>query len=67
MIQTICRNCGRSDESEETAYYVVNLPSSDARKTVESRLMDYYESDVENHITEYARFIFCHKNIGHLI
>ena len=47
VIQTICTNCGRSGESEETSFYLVNLPCSDARQTVESRLMDYYESDMD--------------------
>ena len=67
VIQTICTNCGRSGECEETSFYVVNLPCSDARQTVESRLMNYYESDTENDVTEYAKFIFCYKKIGHLI
>ena len=60
VIQTICTNCGRSGESEETSFYGVNLPCSE-RQTVESRLMNYYESDMEMMLLSMLNLFFVKK------
>ena len=62
MIQTSCTHCGKSGASEETSFYVVDLPCSDAGQTVESRLLDYYENDMENHsLAKYVRLFLLQR------